>query len=156
MFICRPMTHSDIPACLEILNFTIRKGGTTAYETPHTAESFEAEFLHEPPVVIVAEYAARIVGFQAAYDVGEGLYSIGSFTDQQQPVKGAGRALFAATLAACKTRGGSAILARITSDNASGLAYYTAMGFVDDYVIPADVTRRSGLTVDRVVKRYPL
>lgn len=156
MFETRALTRADIPACLEILNFTIRKGGTTAYEEEHTPESFAAEFIEEPPVGVVALHEGRIVGFQNCFDVGDGLYSIGSFTDQRHPVKGAGRALFAATLAACRARGGVAILARITSDNASGLAYYSAMGFADDHVIPGDVTRKSGKTVDRVVKKYPL
>ncbi|WP_425074972.1 N-acetyltransferase family protein [Sagittula sp. S175] len=156
MFETRPMTSADIPECLEILNHTIRKGGTTAYEDEHTRDSFEAEFLHKPPIGVVVEHEGRIVGFQNAYDYGDGLYSIGSFTDQQRPVKGAGRAMFAATLEACRARGGVAILARITSDNASGLAYYSAMGFADDYIIPKDVTRRNGKTVDRVVKRFPL
>lgn len=156
MFNTRPMTKADIPACLEILNFTIRKGGTTAYEELHSPESFEQEFLVLPPIGVVVEHEGRVVGFQNAYDVGNGLYSIGSFTDQQSPVKGAGRALFAATLEACRTRGGEAILARITSDNAPGLNYYSAVGFVDHDVIPADVTRKDGTVVDRIVKRYPL
>ncbi|EBA05665.1 GNAT family N-acetyltransferase [Sagittula stellata] len=152
----RPITADDALACMEILNFTIAQGGTTAYEEPFTQRAFIEELIDRPAIGIVVETLDRIVGFQSAFDIGDGLYSIGSFTDRQAPVKGAGRALFNATLAACRARGGVAILARITSDNASGLGYYSHMGFADDHVIPGDVTRKDGTVVDRVVKRYPL
>ena len=98
----------------------------------------------------------RVVGFQAVFDVGEGLYSIGSFTDRRNPVRGAGRVLFARTLEDCRARGGVAILARITSDNTGGLAFYSSMGFADWQVIPGDHRRKDGTLVDRIVKRLPL
>ena len=79
----------------------------------------------------------------------------GSFTDRRDPVKGAGRALFAKTLADCRARGGTAIIAKITADNASGLAYYARMGFRDWQVWKDDATR-GGRPIDRVVKRFPL
>ncbi|WHZ35245.1 GNAT family N-acetyltransferase [Sagittula sp. MA-2] len=152
----RPMTADDMSACMEIVNFTIAQGGTTAYEEPFTEQSFTEEFIDGPAISTVVETSSRIVGFQNVFNIGDGLYSIGSFTDRRAPVKGAGRALFNATLAACRARGGVAILARITSDNDSGLGYYGHMGFADDYVIPGDVTRKDGSVVDRIVKRYPL
>ncbi|MEM1428936.1 MAG: GNAT family N-acetyltransferase [Pseudomonadota bacterium] len=151
----RPMAVDDVPGCLRIVNHIIAVGGTTAYEAPFTEAEFEAHYLHEPPISHVALLGRAVVGFQAVFDVGDGLYSIGSFTDRQQPVRGAGRALFDATLAACRARGGVAILAKITADNVPGLAYYTRMGFADWQVWPGDAAR-NGKPVDRVVKRYPL
>lgn len=152
----RPITRADAPACVEILNHIIALGGSTAYEAPFTETEFAGEYVDDPAVCMVALVEGRAIGFQAVFDAGEGLYSIGSFTDRRAPVKGAGRALFAATLAACRARGGVAILARITADNALGLSYYSAIGFADWQMWPDDHTRADGTKVDRVVKRYNL
>ena len=150
------MTAADVPACVAILNDIIARGGSTAYEDAFTVESFAADYLHAAPVSMTALHGDRVVGFQAAFDYGDGFYSIGTFADRVDPVPGTGRALFAATLAACRARGGAAILARITSDNTGGLAYYSRMGFRDDHTVPRDVIRRTGTVVDRIVKRYDL
>lgn len=155
-FEVRAMEQRDVPACVAIVNHIIALGGSTAYEEPYSEADFAAHYLNEPPVTNVVLLRGRVVGFQAAFDAGDGLYSIGSFTDQANPVPGAGRAIFAKTLADCRAHGGAAILAKITSDNTGGLAYYSRMGFVDDHVVPGDVTRKSGLVVDRIVKRYAL
>lgn len=155
-FIVRKMERSDAPACVEILNHIIAAGGSTAYEDPYTAEVFADHYCDEPPVSNVVLVDDRIVGFQAAFDIGDGLYSIGSFTDRRQPIRGAGRALFEKTLADCRAHGGQAILAKITSDNVGGLAFYSRLGFVDDHVVPNDFQRRDGTLVDRIIKRFPL
>ena len=156
MLTVRPMTAEDVPACVAILNDIIARGGSTAYEEPYTEVDFTAHYVDEAPVRMTALDGDRIVGFQAAFDYGAGLYSIGTFADRRDPVSATGRTLFAATLAACRARGGDAILARITSDNAGGLAFYSRMGFRDIDVIPGDVVRRNGTVVDRIVKRYDL
>lgn len=156
MFETRTMQLVDVPACVAIVNHTISLGGSTAYEEPYTEDGFADHYLREAPVSNVTYADGRLVGFQAAFDVGEGLYSIGSFADQQNPVRGVGRALFEKTLADCQARGGVAILAKITSDNIGGLAFYAKMGFVDFEVWPNDHTRKDGTQVDRIVKRYPL
>lgn len=154
--IARDMTLADVPACVAIVNHTILLGGTTAYEAPFSESGFAAHYFDEPAVSNVALAQGRIVGFQGAFDVGDGLYSIGTFTDRVQPVKGAGRALFKKTLADCRARGGAAILAKITSDNTGGLAFYSRMGFVDWQIVPGDFTRADGTVVDRIIKRFDL
>lgn len=156
MFEVRSMIRSDVPACVEIMNHIISLGGSTAYEDPYTETHFADHYLDEPPVSNVVLLNGRIVGFQAAFDVGDGLYSIGSFTNQQTPAKGAGHAIFAKTVEDCRAHGGHAILAKITSDNTAGLAYYTKMGFMPDTVLKNDHTRRDGTVVDRVIKRFTL
>lgn len=152
----RAMQRGDVPECVAIVNHIIALGGSTAYEHPYDAEAFAAHYLDEPPVTNVVLQDGVVVGFQAAFDIGDGLYSIGSFTDRQTPVKGAGRALFEKTLADCRAHGGVAILAKITSDNTGGLAFYSRMGFVDWQVLPDDHTRSDGTKVDRIVKRLEL
>ncbi|MCF2871508.1 GNAT family N-acetyltransferase [Octadecabacter sp. G9-8] len=155
-FDVRDMHRNDVPACVEIINHIIALGGSTAYEDPYTEPHFADHYLDEPPVTNVVLLGTRLVGFQAAFDIGDGLYSIGSFTDQQNPARGAGHAIFAKTLADCRAHGGTAILAKITSDNTGGLAYYSKMGFEPDTIWKDDHTRRDGTTVDRIVKRYTL
>jgi len=150
------MLPDDIPACVAIINHIIAQGGSTAHEDPFDEAGFEADYFRKPPVVNVVIDDARIVGFQAAFEVEPGIYSIGSFTDRQHPVRGAGRALFDKTLADCRARGGEAILARITRDNTGGLAFYSRLGFHDYQVIPDSHQRPDGTMVDRIVKRYPL
>ena len=152
----RAITRADAAACAAIVNHTIALGGTTAYEEPFTEDSFAAAYIDDVALCNVAYDGDRCVGFQGVFDVGDGLYSIGSFTDQARPAPGAGRALFAKTLADCRARGGVAILAKITSDNTGGLAYYSKMGFADWKVIPDDLTRADGTVVDRVNKRFEL
>ncbi|MBV2359514.1 GNAT family N-acetyltransferase [Thalassococcus sp. CAU 1522] len=152
----RDMQRSDVPACVDIINHIIALGGSTAHEEPFDKDSFATEYFRDPAVANVVLSGDRIVGFQAAFDVGDGLYSIGSFTDRKHPVRGAGRALFDKTLADCRARGGVAILAKITADNALGLTFYSRMGFRDFEVWSDDHVRPDGTSVDRIVKRFPL
>lgn len=155
-FTVNSIEPSDIPHCVEILNFIIRKGGTTAYEKEFTLESFDNHYRSEPKICLVVKKDGVVLGFQGSFDLGDGELSIASFTDQVNPVAGAGRALFEATRQQAKKMGYRSILAKITSDNASGLGFYSRMGFVDDHVIKNDLIRANGIPVDRIIKRYVL
>lgn len=152
----RAMTAADVPSCVAIINHTIALGGTTAHEDPFSEADFTAHYFEDPEVVNVALDGDRVVGFQAAFEVEPGVYSIGSFTDQQRSVRGAGTVMMDKTKNDCRARAGISIIAKITADNASGLAYYSKMGFQDDAVWPADHTRSDGTVVDRIVKRFVL
>lgn len=152
----RPMTEQDVPACAAILNDIIARGGSTAHEDPYDEKGFSQYYLHDPAAVNVVLSGDRVVGFQAVFDVGEGVYSVGSFTDRRSPVRGAGVALFSKTKEDCRALGGQSIIAKITSDNVGGLAFYSKLGFEPDAVWPDEFTRKNGTTVDRIVKRYRL
>ncbi|MBU2992338.1 GNAT family N-acetyltransferase [Octadecabacter sp. 1_MG-2023] len=155
-FETRTMTAGDVPACVAILNPIIAAGGTTAYEDPYTEQAFLDHYFSEPPVSNVVLHNGTIIGFQAAFEVEQGIYSIGTFTDRNNPVRGAGAALMAKTKSDCRTRGGTAILAKITEDNTGALAFYSKMGFEDFKVDKAAHTRKSGKVVDKVIKRLEL
>lgn len=155
-FEVRDMTDADVPSCVAILNYIIALGGTTSHETAFDDAGFAAHYLEKPEVINVVVHSGRVVGFQAAFEVEPGVYSIGSFTDQVNKVKGAGSALFAKTRNDCRTLGATSIIARITSDNTGGLAFYSRMGFQPFAFSPDDFTRANGATVDRVVKRFVL
>jgi ribosomal protein S18 acetylase RimI-like enzyme len=64
--------------------------------------------------------------------------------------------MFEKTLEDCRAHGGTAILAKITSDNIAGLAYYSKMGFEPYKTLENDHTRKDGTVVDRVIKRFKL
>jgi len=155
-FQTRAMTPADVPSCVAIINATIAVGGSTAYEDPYEHETFEAHYLESAATSFVVTFENRVVGFQSCFEVEPGIYSIGSFTDQERPVKGAGRALITATIAAARENDATAILAKITSDNTGGLAYYSKVGFEDYQTVKSDLTRRDGTVVDRIIKRFVL
>lgn len=155
-FEAREMRAEDVPACVIIINHTISLGGSTAYEEPYSEDGFAAHYFQEAEVSNVVLNNGRIVGFQGAFEVEKGVYSIGSFTDQQNPVRGAAVVMMDKTKEDCRANGVSSIIAKITSDNTAGLAYYSKMGFVDDYILPADHMRPDGTVVDRIVKRFML
>lgn len=155
-FTTRAMQAQDVPACVAIINHTIALGGSTAHEDPLDIAGFTDHYFYEPEVTNVVLLNDRIVGFQAAFAVEPHVFSIGSFTDQQTPARGAGTALFAKTQDDCRKLGGTSIIAKITEDNAGGLSYYSKMGFQPDYVKPNDHTRPDGTVVDRLVKRFNL
>lgn len=161
-FTVRPYAPDDAPALTELLNAVIAKGGTTALQSPFSANRLAQAYLDGPDVHIclVAVDAAtnRIEGFQTLGRVPtlpDDIGDIGTFARVDGAQRGVGSALFAAMVESARTHGLSAINATIRADNAGGLAFYTKQGFVDHSVTPA-VPLGDGTPVDRVHKRYAL
>jgi L-amino acid N-acyltransferase YncA len=150
------MQRGDILACAEIINHIISLGSSTAHEDAFDEEGFADHYFEEPEVANVVLTNDRVVGFQAAFEIEPGIYSIGSFTDQQNPARGSGAALFVKTQNDCRSHGGTSIIAKITSDNVGGLTYYSKMGFQPDAILPDHFTRSDGKMVDPIVKRFKL
>lgn len=84
------------------------------------------------------------------------LHSIGSFTGQENPVRGTRRALATQMIKDCRADGGHTIIAKITEDNIGGLAFYAKAGFKDWSVIPKAHQRSDGTWVNQIVKRIIL
>ena len=156
MFVVRQMEKRDAAACADLLNHTIQLGGTTAYEEPYSVDDFDQHYREETAICHIVEQDGKILGFQGLFDIGDGVLSVGSFTDQRTPVRGAGRALIEQSKKVAKDLGYVSIIAKVTSDNSSGLSYYGKVGFVDDHVLKNDHQRSNGTWVDRVVKRLVL
>lgn len=154
--IARAMTADDAPACVEIINHIIDMGGSTAHSRPFDRDKMLQRYFADPVVPNVVLDDQRLVGFQSVFDIGNNVGSIGSFTDRRNPVRGAGRVMFAKTLDDCRRLGMTAILAKITMDNIGGMAFYDTMGFRDWTVEPQVLTRPDGTKVDRIVKRLTL
>lgn len=157
----RPARPEDVPALVALINAIIAAGGTTAHQMPFDAAGFTAHYL--PGAEAVATFVAldasgRPAGFQSLARhpaLPEGWVTIGTFTRRDDPLPGAGRALFAATRDWAARNGLAAIDATIRADNTGGLAFYAAMGFQDDRVTPA-VPLADGTPVDRISKVYRL
>ena len=147
-----------------LLNEIIEIGGTTAHEVPLTATDMLHHYIQPDHHIstIVADRDGAIVGFQMLVwpdpDFGkmpDHWGFIGSFVKVGSTGQGIGRALFAATCDAARAAGCRHIDATIRADNASGLRFYTAIGFTD-YDIIRDAPLRDGRLVDRVRKRFDL
>ncbi len=156
----RPTRLADAGPLCDLLNTIIRAGGTTAMEDPLRPDELCDWFIAGPRVLLSQCVLADGVpaGFQTLTrhdglpaDWGD----ISSFTRRDPPVRGLGRALFGATLAAARAKGLVAINATIRADNVPGLGYYRAMGF-RQYGLTAAVPLRDGRPVDRLHHRLEL
>ena len=106
----------------------------------------------------VAAQGQVLLGFQGLARHGElptDWCDIGTFARRENPVRGVGAALFAATSAQASLLGFRVINATIRADNVPGLAYYAKMGFLD-YKVASDVALADGRLVDRINKRFDL
>lgn len=160
MITIRPVCAEDAPALAGLLNAIIARGGTTAFETPFTADGLNRSYLTGPTVhcCFVAEADGQLLGFQTVgtqpflpKQVGD----IATFTRLGGSQGGVGTALFTATKARARELGLAAINATIRADNVGGLTFYGRMGFIDHEVVPA-VPLQDGTPVDRIRKRFAL
>ena len=160
----RPAVPADAAQMTELLNEIITIGGTTAHQRPFDTDRTLHHYIQPEHHLstIVAELDGATVGFQMLVwpdpDFGQmpdhwGF--IGSFVKVGITGQGIGRALFTATCAAAHAAGCRHIDATIRADNASGLRFYTAMGFTDYDIIRA-APLRDGRLVDRIRKRFDL
>lgn len=156
----RPFRAEDAPALTELINHTIRLGGSTAYEHAFSVEDFLREFHHGSDALIahVAWAGAIPAGFQSLSRL-EGSEApnlgVGTFTDRRTRYPGAGQALFPTTRAWAEAYGADYIRATIRADNFLGLRYYRGLGFRDHAIRPG-VPLRDGTPMDRIETRYAL
>jgi L-amino acid N-acyltransferase YncA len=160
----RPAVPADAPQMTALLNEIIAIGGTTAHERPFDDDRMLHHYIHPERHIstIVAELDQSIAGFQMLVwpdptigPMPDHWGFIASFVKVGITGKGIGRALFTATCAAARAAGCLHMDATIRADNASGLRFYSAMGFTDYDIFPA-VPLRDGRLVDRIRKRFDL
>ncbi|MCB1340401.1 MAG: GNAT family N-acetyltransferase [Pseudooceanicola sp.] len=156
----RRLERRDIPEACVLLNRIIALGGTTAHEMPFDDAGLAA-YLMGPETLcchVVLDDAGRVAGFQHLEPhagLPEGCGDIATFTRRDDPVKGAGRALMAATVARARALGLREINATIRADNGPGLGYYRGMGFVERSATRG-VPLADGRPVDRLHHRLAL
>ncbi|MBN9499908.1 MAG: GNAT family N-acetyltransferase [Alphaproteobacteria bacterium] len=155
----RPAAPEDAAELADLINEIIAIGGTTAWQTKFTPETFAAHYIDGPDCLscFVAE-ANRLYGFQGlsrSKTLPANWADIGSFARVRPKLPGVGAALFAATKVKAREFGLVSINAQIRADNKPGLGFYSKMGFVD-YGVKKDVPLTDGAIVDRILKRYDL
>ncbi|MCB2135007.1 MAG: GNAT family N-acetyltransferase [Rhodobacteraceae bacterium] len=163
----RPATADDAGSLAALLNDIIAKGGSTAHLRPFDRDRMLAHYIR-PPLLIactMAEDADGALGFQTLewcdpdWPGPEALPSdwavIASFVAARARGTGVGRALWQVSLGAARAAGVRSIDATIRADNAGGLGYYSALGFIDyDRLLALPLS--DGRPVDRVRKRFDL
>ena len=142
-----------------LLNEIIEIGGTTAYQTPRSAQDIEGQFFANSHFIclFVAETMEQdLVGFQFLErhtKLPDDWGSIATFAKIGSSARGIGTALFQQTLKFARQNNVSVIDATIRADNESGLRYYSKMGF-EDYSTAKAVPLSDGVLVDRISKKY--
>jgi ribosomal protein S18 acetylase RimI-like enzyme len=162
--IVRPATPADASDMTTLLNAIIEIGGSTAHETAFTPETMLIHYIAPPALVCchVAENEGKVIGFQwlgwprnPDDPMPKGWAVIASFVAPEAAGMGVGQGLFAATKAAAKLAGVTAIDATIRADNVAGLRYYGGLGFAD-YNRRVGIPLQDGTKVDRIRKQFDL
>jgi len=156
----RSATTSDSDELTSVLNEIVVIGGTTAWETELSVADFESAYISGERCIacFLAERDGMILGFQSLKlkpTLPAGWLDIATFARVKPKVQGVGSALFGVTKAFAAQQDYEFINATIRADNVPGLGYYSNMGFVD-YSVTKAVPLKSGLPVDRILKRYAL
>lgn len=159
-FTIRDATPADASDLCDLLNRIVRAGGTTARLQEMTVAAFEDWYISGAHVICcqVAVAGEDRLGFQSLSirpDMPKGWSGVGTFARQDNPVRGVGTALFAATRMRATSLGYTVINATIRADNVPGLAYYAKMGF-RDYKVDRGVPLTDGRLVDKISKRFDL
>lgn len=156
----RDVRSEDSVELANLINAIIAQGGTTALETPFSADELDKVYLTGSDVLccFFAANDNELVGFQTIVKephLPEGCADIATFARIDGTQKGVGTQLFAATEKRAKELGLASINACIRADNIGGLSFYGKLGF-QDHSVDCDVPLNSGTAVDRINKRFSL
>ncbi|MHA6265499.1 N-acetyltransferase family protein [Aliiroseovarius sp. CAU 1755] len=167
MITTRQARPADAQAMCDLLNPIIREGSTTAHRSVFDAERMRVTHIDEPRLIrtTLAFDGDDLLGFQLlewsdpAYDGPEALPDdwavIASFVRTGLQGRGVGQVLWRDTLLAAKRAKVKAIDASIRTDNLSGLAYYSKLGF-RDYSSINGMVLSDGSVVDKTRKRFDI
>jgi L-amino acid N-acyltransferase YncA len=152
--IIRPATASDAFAMTQILNQIIAIGGTTAHETPKSAQQVLEDYISGPDVLscVATLVEDRLVGWQSVGRWRDEAH-IGTFVAPDVQAKGAGAAMFALTCDTVQKAGVPYLVASIRADNDPGLRYYARMGFTD-FASEPHFALSTGQIVGRTHRRF--
>ncbi len=152
--ILRDATTADAEAIAAIWNREIRDGVSTFNSIEKELGAIKAAIASEV-VFLVAEDAGAVVGFATfgPFRGGPG-YALTMehtiYLAEEARGKGAGRALMAKLEVEAKARGVHVLVAGVGSENSGGIAFHTAMGFVEVARMP-EVGRKFDRWMDLVL-----
>ena len=151
--IIRDALAADAPLMADLLNEIIARGGTTARQHPMFEQDLREYFIDGPVVEtsVLAQVGEAVIGWQSL-GIWRGEIQLGTFVRIGMQAKGVGAALFAQTLERARSKGLTEMMAHRRADNATGLAYYERLGFVDIGGDP-EFTLEDGRVVGQVHRR---
>ena len=135
----RSATPADVPAILAFWNPLIETTAVGFSPTPHTVESLGAMIAArqaEGRAFLVAEIGGKVAGF-ASYD--QFRKGLGYARSMEHTIilsgtargQGVGRALMAAIEEHARARGVHMMVAGVSAENPAGLAFHSALGYVE-------------------------
>ena len=133
----RDVEAADAAAVCAVINPIIEARAYTVFDAPFTVEA-EREYIVRFPsrgVWKLALDGERVVGFQVLEPLAtytralDHVGSMGTYVDLSLRRQGVAKALFAATLAAARSKGYEKIFTFVRADNLAALAAYRAHGF---------------------------
>jgi len=151
--IIRPADAADAFAMTQVLNRIIAIGGTTAHETPKSAQQVLDDYITGPDVLscVVAVVEDQLIGWQSVGRWHDEAH-IGTFVAPDTQARGAGAAMFALTCDTVQKAGVPHLIASIRADNEPGLRYYARLGFTD-FASEPHFALSTGQIVGRVHRR---
>jgi L-amino acid N-acyltransferase YncA len=135
----RDVEPADAAAVVGILNPIVEARTYTAFSDPFSVEDERDYIVGFSPrgvwKVAVQTADGRLVGFQVLEPFGpytkafDHVATLGTYVDLAQRRRGIATALFAATLAAARSKGYTKVFTFVRADNPAALATYRAHGF---------------------------
>jgi phosphinothricin acetyltransferase len=150
----------DASTVAEIWNHYIRNT-TVTFNPVEKTEAELVDLIAAPHAFFVSEDSGTVTGFARHFQFrsGEGYARAAEHTILLAPDapkgRGTGRALMQAVLADAIERGIGSMIAAVSGDNAAGLAFHAAMGFVTVGTVPA-IGWKDGLWLDLVLMQKRL
>jgi len=159
----RAATEADIPGILPVWNALIRDTTVTFAEvekTPGELAGLLRDKAEAGLPFLVAEAEGAILGFASFGPFRSGSGYRQSFEHSLCLVpaawgRGLGRALMARIEAAARAAGGHVLVAGVSGENAAGIAFHTALGFVETGRMP-EVGFKFGRRLDLVLMQKRL
>ena len=153
--IVRPAERSDAPAIAGIWNGYIRDSVFTFNTTEKTEDGVVADIAARQDGFFVAEEAGRVMGFATIFPFrgGPGYAHTVEHTVHLAPDargRGTGRALMDRVEEAARRQGAHVLVAGVSGENAAGVAFHKAIGFIAAGTLP-QVGRKFGRWMDLVL-----
>lgn len=155
----RPATPADIPAIRAIINRVIRDT-TITFTTTQKTPSDIAKMLDGPTPVLVATHENTVTGYATfgPFRSGPGYTRAAEHSIALDPAaqgQGQGRTLLTATEQAAAQHGITQLIAGISAENATALAFHTACNYVQVGHLPK-VGHKFGRDLDLILMQKPL
>lgn len=159
----RPAETADVAAILAIWNPLIRDTAVTFTDAEKTAEGL-AQLLAEKRAAgqafLVAERAGQLAGFATfgPFRAGPGYrhsFEHSICLAREAWGRGVGRALMGRIEAAARAAGGHVLVAGVSAENADGIAFHAALGYVETGRLP-EVGFKFGRWLDLVLMQKRL